>query len=169
MGAGLAEIEAALNSCKLASPKRCKNASVVAKQPAVGAGEFLHKLEIPKFHNQSALVGIEKPVDFRLADWLPKGDAREHFKARRCHLKISARAALFAQICGQGLVFDLASEERNHPVNDPQLETDRGELPAAGEERRDEFYVIERGHGSHFHADLLTIKFAQLFRAARPP
>jgi hypothetical protein len=32
MGDGLAETEAAVNSCKLASPKRCKNASVVAKR-----------------------------------------------------------------------------------------------------------------------------------------
>jgi hypothetical protein len=39
--------------------------------------------------NSSALIGVEKPVDFRLADWLPKGDARQHFKGRRCHLKIS--------------------------------------------------------------------------------
>jgi hypothetical protein len=37
---------------------------------AVGAGEFLHKLEIAKFHNEPALVSVEKPVDFRLADWL---------------------------------------------------------------------------------------------------
>ena len=56
-------------------------------QPAVGAGEFLHKLEIPKFHNEPALVGVEKLVDFRLADWLPKGDAGEHFKGRGCQLK----------------------------------------------------------------------------------
>ena len=40
---------------------------------AVGAGEFLHQLEIPKFHNEPALVGVEKPVDFRLADWLLTG------------------------------------------------------------------------------------------------
>ena len=46
-------------------------------QPAVGADEILHKLEIPKFHNQPALVGVEKLVDFRLADLLPKGDAGE--------------------------------------------------------------------------------------------
>ena len=31
---------------------------------AVGAGEFLHKLEIPKFHNEPALVGVEKPVEY---------------------------------------------------------------------------------------------------------
>ena len=49
-------------------------------QPAVGAGEFLHKLEIPQFDNEPALVDVEKLVDFRLADWLPKGDARQHFK-----------------------------------------------------------------------------------------
>jgi hypothetical protein len=70
---------------------RCRKA-----QPAVGAGEFLHKLEIPEFHNEPALVGVEKTVDFRLADWLLKGDAREHFKARHCHFKIPARPTLFA-------------------------------------------------------------------------
>ena len=41
-------------------------------QPTVGASEFLHKFEIPKFHNEPALVGVEKAVDFRLADCLPK-------------------------------------------------------------------------------------------------
>jgi hypothetical protein len=29
-------------------------------QPAVGAGEFLHTLEIPKFHNEPAFVRVEK-------------------------------------------------------------------------------------------------------------
>ena len=56
-------------------------------QTAVGTGEFLHKLEIPKFDDEPALVGIEKPVDFRLADWLLKGDAREHFEGRRCQFE----------------------------------------------------------------------------------
>jgi hypothetical protein len=32
MAGGLPDSEAAANSCKLASPKRCKNASVVAKR-----------------------------------------------------------------------------------------------------------------------------------------
>jgi hypothetical protein len=39
-------------------------------QPAVGTGEFFHKLEIPKSDDQPALVGVEKLVYFRLADWL---------------------------------------------------------------------------------------------------
>jgi hypothetical protein len=34
------------------------------------------QLEIPKFHNKPGLVGVEKPVAFRLADWLPKGTTR---------------------------------------------------------------------------------------------
>ena len=38
------------------------------------------ELEIPEFHGESALFGVEEPVDFRLADWLLKGDAGEHFK-----------------------------------------------------------------------------------------
>ena len=32
-------------------------------QPAVGAGEFLHELEIAKFHNEPALVSVEKEVN----------------------------------------------------------------------------------------------------------
>ena len=80
-------------------------------ETGVCTSKFLHKLEIPKFHNEPALVGVEKSIDFRLADWLPKGDAGEHFKARRCHLKISARATLFAHIGGQRLVFDPGSQD----------------------------------------------------------
>jgi hypothetical protein len=37
---------------------------------AVGSGEFLHKLETTKFHDEPTLVGVEKVIDFRLADWL---------------------------------------------------------------------------------------------------
>ena len=104
-------------------------------QPPVDAGEFLHKLEIAELHNEPALVGVEKLVDFRLADWLPKGDAGEHFKARRCHVKISARATLFAHIGGQRLIFDPASEQRNHPVENAELKADRGELAVERDER----------------------------------
>jgi hypothetical protein len=56
------------------------------------AEEFLHKLEIP--HHQPPLIGVEKVVDFRLADWLLKGDARQHLEGRRCHFKIPARCWL---------------------------------------------------------------------------
>jgi hypothetical protein len=73
--------------------------------------------------------------DFRLADWLPKGNAGEHFEGRRCEIKMPARATLFAQICGQRLVVDLGSEERNHPVENPQLKADKAKLTVAGEER----------------------------------
>ena len=55
--------------------------------------------------------------------------------AGRCHLKISARATLFAQICGQRLVVDLGSEERNHPVENPQLKAVKAELPVERNER----------------------------------
>ena len=104
MAVALSESEAAVNSCKLASPKRCKNGSRCGEaQAAVGTGEFLHKLEIPKFHNEPALVGVEKLVDFRLADGLLKGDAGEHFECRGAEKKTPARTALFAQICGQCL------------------------------------------------------------------
>ena len=68
MAGGLPDSEAAVNSCKLARPKRCKKLTLSQSATAVGAGEFLHKLEIPKFHNEPALVGVEKSVDFRLAD-----------------------------------------------------------------------------------------------------
>ena len=43
-------------------------------------GKFLHRVEIPKFCNEPTLVGIEEPVDFRLADWLFKGDTGEHLE-----------------------------------------------------------------------------------------
>jgi len=53
--------------------------------------------------NSSALIGVEKPVDFRLADWLLKGDAGEHFERGGRETKTSARSALFTQICAQRL------------------------------------------------------------------
>jgi putative lipoic acid-binding regulatory protein len=43
-------------------------------------------------------LGVGKRVDFRFADWLPKSDARQHFKGRYLHFKISVRATLFGQI-----------------------------------------------------------------------
>jgi len=67
-------------------------------QTAIGGGEFLYKLEIPEFHHEAALVDVEETVDFRLADWLLKGDAGEHFECRGREIKICARSALFAQI-----------------------------------------------------------------------
>jgi hypothetical protein len=63
-------------------------------QPAVGAGEFLHKLEIPKFHYKAALVDVEETVGFRLADRLLKGDAGQHFECRRREIKTFAPSAL---------------------------------------------------------------------------
>ena len=104
-------------------------------QPAVGAGEFLHQLEIPKLDDQPPLIGIEKEIDFRLADRLPKGDAREHFKGSCCQLKICARATLFAHIRSQRLIFDPGSQQGNYPVENPQLKADKGELAVEGNER----------------------------------
>jgi hypothetical protein len=80
---GIAESEDAANSCKFARPKRCKNACVVTKaQPTVATGKFVHELEVPEFHDEAALVGVEELVDFCLADRLLKGDAGEHFECR---------------------------------------------------------------------------------------
>ena len=49
-------------------------------QPTIGAGEFLYELETAKRRDESPLVGIEEPVDFRLTDWLLECDAGEHFE-----------------------------------------------------------------------------------------
>ena len=84
---------------------RCRKA-----QTAVGSREFLHKLEIPEFHYEAALVDVEETADFRLADRLLKGDASEHFERRGREIKICARSALFAQICAQCFVLDLCRE-----------------------------------------------------------
>ena len=101
----------------------------------VSAGEFFHKLEIPKSDDQPALVGVEKLVDFCLADWLPRGDASRYFKGPCCHLRICARATLFAHIGGQRLVFDPAGKQRNDPVENPQLKADKAELAVERNER----------------------------------
>jgi hypothetical protein len=74
---------------------------VAKRNPPSAPANSSHKLEIAKFHNEPAFVGVEKPVDFRLADWLPKGDAGEHFKARLCHLKI---CAVLATACSNTLM-----------------------------------------------------------------
>jgi hypothetical protein len=130
--------EAEVNFPKLVSTKRCKNASVVAKRNRpFGAGEFLDKPEIPKCHNEPALVGVEKPVDFRLADWLPKGDARHHF-ASDWWLDCSGllqndffRLFVFAEpnkhrlaqplVARQLAKFDLTHQSRFHPMAEPHL------------------------------------------------
>ena len=104
-------------------------------QTAVATGKFFHKPEIAERHDKAALICVEKVVDLRLTDRLLKGDAGEHFERRRCHLKISARATLFAQICGQRLAVDLGSQNRNHPVDNSELKADKGELPVAGQQR----------------------------------
>jgi hypothetical protein len=88
-----------VSSPKLASPKRCKKGFRCGEvQTAIGAGELLHKLEIPEFHHEAALVDFEETIDFHLADRLLKGDAGEHFECRGREIKICARSALFAQI-----------------------------------------------------------------------
>jgi hypothetical protein len=77
-----------------------------------------------------------------ISAWLI-GCLKAMHKGRRCHLKISARAILFAQICGQRLVVDLCSQQRNHPVENPQLKADTGELAVAGQQRGNEFYIAQ--------------------------
>ena len=47
---------------------------------AISPCELLQKLEIPEFDDKPALVGIEKPVDFRLTDWLLRGNAQKDFE-----------------------------------------------------------------------------------------
>ena len=49
-------------------------------EAAVGSSKFFYQPQIPKLHNQAALVGVEEPVDFRLADWLLKGDTSDYFE-----------------------------------------------------------------------------------------
>ena len=71
----------------------------------MGAGEFLHKLNIPEFHNEPTLVGAEEPAAFRLTDWLPESGARQHLNGCHCHLKISARATLSLKYAVNGLLF----------------------------------------------------------------
>jgi len=68
----------ALNS--VASPKRCKNASVVAAQAAVSPCKFLHKAKITQLDDESALIGVEEAVDFRLADRLLRAAVRIRVK-----------------------------------------------------------------------------------------
>jgi hypothetical protein len=70
----------------------------------MGAGEFLHKLNIPEFHNEPTLVGAEEPADFRLTDWLPESGARQHLNGCHCRLKISARATLSLKYAVNGLL-----------------------------------------------------------------
>jgi hypothetical protein len=70
--------------------------------------QFLHKLEILKFHNESALVGVEKPVDFRLADWLSKGDAGE-LQSSPLSFEGSRSECPVTHVGAQRLVFDPGS------------------------------------------------------------
>ena len=70
----------------------------------MGAGEFLHKLNIPEFHNGPTLVGAEEPAAFRLTDWLPESGARQHLNGCHCHLKILARATLSLKYAVNGLL-----------------------------------------------------------------
>jgi hypothetical protein len=47
---------------------------------------------------------------------------------RRCHLKAPARSALFTHVGAQRLVFDPGRKQGNHPIENPQLKTDKGEI-----------------------------------------
>lgn len=127
---------ATVNSCKLASPKRCKNSAVVAKRRRPSAPANSSTSFRSRSLTTSPRLSASKSRSIS-ADWLPKGDAGEHFECRHCHLKISARATLFAHICGQGLVFDPGSQQRNHSVENPQLKAGKGELAVERNERGD--------------------------------
>src|ERR1700752_1264516 len=71
---------------------RCRKA-----QPTVGAGEFLNKFEIPKFHNEPTLVGVEEAINFCLADRLLKGDAGEQLEGCAREAGMLARDVLLTQ------------------------------------------------------------------------
>jgi len=131
-------------------------------QPAVVTGELFDEHEIPEFHDECALVGIEEVIDFCLANRLLKGDAGEHFECRGRDARILAPKVLFTQIRSQCLVVDLRSEKRNHPVDNSELKADQGELPVAGQQRGYQFHVTQRRHGSRFRADLLPEEFPEL-------
>src|SRR4029077_174961 len=92
-----------------------------------------------------------------------KGDAGEDFKDRSCHLKISARGALFARIGGQLLVFDPGSEQRNHPVENPHLKADKAELALKEMSAVINSTFVECRHGTQFRANLLPEEFPQFF------
>jgi hypothetical protein len=74
-GASSIGSEVALNSPNLASPKCCENVPVAKRNRPSAPPKFLYELEIAKRHDDPALVGIEEPIDFRLADWLLECDA----------------------------------------------------------------------------------------------
>jgi hypothetical protein len=65
-------------------------------QATVGASEFLYELEIAKRHDESALVGVEEPVDFRLADRLPERNAGKHFERGGREMRTPVCSSLFA-------------------------------------------------------------------------
>jgi hypothetical protein len=41
-------------------------------------------LKVPECDDEAALIGVEEPVNFRLADRLLKGDIGEHFESGGC-------------------------------------------------------------------------------------
>ena len=71
----MSESEAAVNSCTLASPKRCKEHGRDA-QATVVTGKFFHEPKIAQLHDEPALICREEAIDFRLANRLLKGVLR---------------------------------------------------------------------------------------------
>ena len=65
------------------------------------------------------------------------------------------------------LVFDLGSQQRNHPVENAQLKADNGDLPVERNEHG--MTPVERRPGAQFRANLLAGKVPAAFRAARLP
>ena len=137
---------------------RCREA-----QAAVCTGKFLHKLEISERHDEPALVGIEETVDFRLADWLPKGDAGEHFERRGRETRNLVRVVLFAQIVSQGLVVDFGSEKRNHSVDNSQLKAHKGELTVRESSAVINSTLLSAATAHIFCPHLFAVEFLKLF------
>ena len=61
---------------------------------------------------------------------------------------------------------NLAREEGDHSIDNPELKADEGERPIAGEKRGNLFHVTECRHGSHFCPHLFAEEFPA-FRAVR--
>ena len=127
-----------------------KNASVVVKRrgPSDPANSFT-SLRSRSLTTRPRLSASKEVINLRLASWLLKSDAREHFEGRRCEIKTPARNALLAQIYGQSPIVNLCRHERNHAVDNPQLKADKGQLSVAGKEGGYQLHVAKRRHGPH--------------------
>ena len=117
---GRGKIPQACQAKALQKGFRCRKA-----QTTVGTGELLHKLEIPEFHHEAALVDVEETVDFRLADRLLKCNAGEHFE----RVAVVSPEFPFAPLCSlkyaaMALLRTSRVEKGNHSVDNPKLKPD---------------------------------------------